>query len=129
MTSKRNIKMYLKQKSTITAFSFLLVFVVMLIISLLPIFEHRKGVYDEFKTYEVTYIGGNDYNVTYIVDTVRVSKPHRRAIALRLEADRQRRASSPRCQRPRARSVGKVQTAPPPSRCRTHRPFRNRRQG
>lgn len=66
MTSKRNIKMYLKQKSTITAFSFLLVFVVMLIISLLPIFEHRKGVYDEFKTYEITYIGGNDYNVTYI---------------------------------------------------------------
>ena len=66
MISKRNFKMYIKQKSTITAFLFFVLFLIMLIISVLPACKYRKGVYDEFQSYDITYMSTNNYNVTYL---------------------------------------------------------------
>ena len=66
MTSMRNIKMYVKQKSSITAFCFLFVFVILFLISIIPGLQYKKGVTDEFKKYNVTYITTNNYSVTYL---------------------------------------------------------------
>ena len=66
MTSMRNIKMYVKQKSSITAFCFLFVFVILFLISIIPGLQYKKGVTDEFKRYNVTYMSTNNYSVTYL---------------------------------------------------------------
>ena len=66
MINKRNINMYIKQKSTITAFCFLLFFLITLILSFVPSLEIKKGVTDEFIRYDITYMTSNNYSVTYL---------------------------------------------------------------
>lgn len=62
---KRNILLYIKQKSSITAFIFMFIFIVTLIVSFLPSLSYKKGINDEFKNYDITYMSTNNYSVTY----------------------------------------------------------------
>ena len=67
MIRKENVKMYIKQKSSITAFLVIFVFFVCLSITFLPSVQYKKGVTDEFKNYDISFVTTNNYSVTYLV--------------------------------------------------------------
>lgn len=67
MIRKENVKMYIKQKSSITAFLVIFVFFVCLLITFLPSVQYKKGVTDEFKNYDISFVTTNNYSVTYLV--------------------------------------------------------------
>ena len=61
MKFKRNFKLYIKQKSTIVAF----IFIVLTIISFIPSVFDVKGISENFNKYEVSYLSTNNYTTTY----------------------------------------------------------------
>ena len=65
MKFKRNLKLYIKQKSTIVAFIFYIAFIILAIISFIPSVFEIKGISESFNKYEVTYISTNNYTTTY----------------------------------------------------------------
>ena len=65
MSFKRNVSMYIKEKSTITALSFLLFFIVVFYLSLIDSLWYKKGISDEFENYKITYMNSNNNSVIY----------------------------------------------------------------
>lgn len=65
MSFKRNVSMYIKEKSTITALSFLLFFIVVFSLSLIDSLWYKKGISDEFENYKITYMNSNNNSVIY----------------------------------------------------------------
>lgn len=66
MNFKRNFKLYIKQKSTVVAFIFYIVFIILTIISFIPYLFEIKGISENFNNYKVTYITTNNYTTTYV---------------------------------------------------------------
>ena len=65
-TLKRNLKLYIKNKNTIVAFCFFVLFLISFLLSFInPIFD-IKGIYTDFKHYDITYMTTNDFSVSYI---------------------------------------------------------------
>ena len=62
----RNFKLYIKSKSTIMALCFLFFFFITYILSFISLLYERKGIYDEFKQYDVDMITTNNNNVVYV---------------------------------------------------------------
>ena len=62
---KRNLNLYLKQKSSIIALSFFFLSIVAFILTFVPAIKNKDGVIDTFKHYDIEYVTTNNYNVVY----------------------------------------------------------------
>lgn len=62
---KRNLKLYLKQKSSIIALSFFFLSIFAFILTFFPGIKNKDGVIDTFKHYDIEYVTTNNYNVVY----------------------------------------------------------------
>lgn len=65
MSFKRNMAMYIKEKSTLTAALFLLIFIIVFSLSLIDSLWYKKGISDEFENYKITYMNSNNNSVIY----------------------------------------------------------------
>lgn len=65
MKFKRNLKLYIKEKSTLWGLASLIVFLILAIVTYAPFVKNKKGIYDEFNDYPITFLKTNNYNVTY----------------------------------------------------------------
>lgn len=65
MALKRNLKVFIKEKSTITALFFVLSFLLSFLLTLIPQLSYKTGISDTFKNYEITYMSSNNYSVVY----------------------------------------------------------------
>lgn len=65
MALKRNLKLYIKEKSTWIALGVCLFFIILFSVSYLPSLKNKKGINDSFKNYSISFITTNNYNVIY----------------------------------------------------------------
>ncbi len=65
MAFKRNIKLYIKEKSTWMALCTILIFLILFSISFVPALKNKKGIHDNFKHYSISFLTTNNYNVIY----------------------------------------------------------------
>ena len=65
MSLRRNLSMYIKEKSTITAFVFLIIFLILTSLSFIDSLWYKKGIHDEFEKYNITYMSSNNNSVIY----------------------------------------------------------------
>jgi hypothetical protein len=55
MALKRNLNVFIKEKSTITALSFLLSFLLVFSLTFIPQLSFKKGISDTFENYKITH--------------------------------------------------------------------------
>ncbi len=67
MALARNLKMYIKEKSTITALVFMVVFAIATCLTFIDSLSYKKGISENFKNYEIDYMCTNNYNVVFAV--------------------------------------------------------------
>lgn len=67
MALKRNLKMYIKEKSTIIALVCVVVFAIASSLTFIDSLSYKKGISENFKNYEIDFIETNHSNVVYAV--------------------------------------------------------------
>ena len=67
MALKRNLKMYIKEKSTIIALVCVVIFVIVSSLTFIDSLSYKKGISENFKNYEIDFIETNHSNVVYAV--------------------------------------------------------------
>ena len=67
MSLARNLKMYIKEKSTITALVFMVVFAIATCLTFIDSLSYKKGISENFKNYKIDYMTTNNYNVVFAV--------------------------------------------------------------
>ena len=67
MALKRNLLLYIKEKSTIVALIFMMVFFLFTSLTYIEPLSYKKGISENFKNYEIDFMTSNNYNVVFAV--------------------------------------------------------------